>query len=275
MGRLRQLVLVAKNYEEAADSATRLLDSFVTYNDPGLSYFGLKNGLIPIGREFLEIVAPLDETNLSSSAGGRYLERFGEGGYMVIVQLSPEKMLQARTRARELRLRIVHEGSRQQSDLESFPLTVDGPGFKTDGIAGFHLHPKDVGAITEIATQRPSYMWAWAGNSWTEPEERMKIGLSPTKGFAGVTIATPNHKQKAELWAYLLDLNPEQIAIAQDHSKVILDDDSFLLFREPQSSSENGVVQLHIFSELQMYHNNPRHKLIGAEIIFVPPHSKL
>jgi len=83
MLRLRQLALVAQDLDPVVDDLKSVFGVEVAFNDPGVSTFGLKNAVIPVGHQFVEVVAPIEE----NTAGGRYLERRnGDGGYMVILQ---------------------------------------------------------------------------------------------------------------------------------------------------------------------------------------------
>mmetsp|Transcript_10587 Transcript_10587/g.20834 ORF Transcript_10587/g.20834 Transcript_10587/m.20834 type:complete len:280 (+) Transcript_10587:187-1026(+) len=274
MGKLRQVVVVAADLKDAEDKFTKHLDTFVTFRDPELEYFGMHNALLPVGRSFLEIVSPLPGQE-ESSAGGRFLQRRGPGGYMLIVQVSPTTLEHARKRADDLNLRVVHEGSRtQEMESQSFSLGK-GPGFDEDGISGFHLHPKDVGCITEIATQRPANKWTWAGNEWLKPESRMQIGMSPTRGFAGATIATPDPQKTAKVWADLLQLEPERIenmpSGTPGECKLHLDDDSFLHFRQPQNPDESGVVSIHVVTETSKHEQPGSFDLAGTDLHFHHP----
>ena len=100
------------------------------YVDPGVGAFGLENNLMPVGRNFLEVVAPIQE----NTAGGRYLERRGgDGGYMVITQIDKlEEHQRLRTRALDNGVRIAHENTR-------------------DGWELCQLHPRDmVAAFLEL-----------------------------------------------------------------------------------------------------------------------------
>ena len=80
---LRQICLVARELEPVIEDLTDVLGINQCYVDPGVGIFGLENALMPVGRNFLEVVAPIQE----GTAAGRYLDRRGgNGGYMVITQ---------------------------------------------------------------------------------------------------------------------------------------------------------------------------------------------
>src|SRR3954453_14462533 len=83
MLRLRQLALVAADLDPVVDDLKSLFGVEVAFNDPSVASFGLKNAVMPVGHQFVEVVAPIQE----NTAGGRYLDgRKGDAGYMVILQ---------------------------------------------------------------------------------------------------------------------------------------------------------------------------------------------
>ena len=60
---LRQVCLVAERLERAVDGLTKILDLNSCFIDPGVAQFGLENNLIAIGKNFLEVVAPIEKKN--------------------------------------------------------------------------------------------------------------------------------------------------------------------------------------------------------------------
>ena len=81
--RVRQIALVANKLAPIVDDMKNVLGLEVCFRDPGVKVFGLENALFPVGNQFLEVVAPIQE----NTAGGRYLQRRkGDGGYMCILQ---------------------------------------------------------------------------------------------------------------------------------------------------------------------------------------------
>lgn len=147
MLRLRQIALVAHDLRPVEQAICDELGLEMCYRDPGLSQFGLRHGLYPIGDHILEVVVPKRD----GTAAGRYLDRRGgDGGYMVLLQT--DDVDRERSRVTDAGLRIVHEGG-HEGDGES--------------IHGLHLHPKDVGgAILSIDQSDPPESWGWAGHDW-------------------------------------------------------------------------------------------------------------
>jgi hypothetical protein len=147
MLRLKQICLVAADLDRVEDDLNAILGIEVAYSDPGLSIFGLRNIMMPIGNSFLEVVTPVQE----KTTAGRFLERRGgDGGYMVILQCGD--IGEVTERARSLSIRIVWEDSNEET-------------------AGIQLHPKDLpGALVDIrrntGDQSPTGPWSPAGPDW-------------------------------------------------------------------------------------------------------------
>ena len=59
--RLRQICLVARELKPHLEDLREVLGIEVCHVDPGVGTFGLENSLMPIGSQFLEIVAPVRE----------------------------------------------------------------------------------------------------------------------------------------------------------------------------------------------------------------------
>src|SRR4249920_154934 len=83
MLRLRQLALVANDLDPVVDDLKGVFGVEVAFNDPRMKSFSLKNAVIPVGHQFVKVVAPIED----NTADGRYLaRRGGDSGYMVILQ---------------------------------------------------------------------------------------------------------------------------------------------------------------------------------------------
>ena len=70
---------MASQLEHVIQDLTAILGINRCSVDPGVAKFGLENTLMPIGRNFLEVVAPVE----TGTAGGRYLDR--RNGYRLEV----------------------------------------------------------------------------------------------------------------------------------------------------------------------------------------------
>ncbi len=178
--RLRQIVLAARRIKPLADQLTEAFGLGEPYNDPGVGHFGLENVVYTIGDQFLEIVAPKEE----GTAAGRFMDRWGEGGYMVILQTDDLDAL--RLRAGEQAIRRVWDIDRKE-------------------ISASHFHPRDVGgAILSVDTPRPPESWLWAGPGW---EARTGEGL--VRAATGVSFQSGDPARLAGRWGQLLDRAPQ------------------------------------------------------------------
>jgi hypothetical protein len=183
--RLRQICLVAKELAPVIDDFKAIFAVDVCFVDPAVAVFGLENSLIPIGGNFLEVVAPIKE----DTAAGRYLKRRdGDGGYMVICQCDThETQLARKARAAALNVRIAweHEG-------KSFH--------------GMQLHPADTGgAFFEIdwdAMGEPEGHWTPAGGS--EWVSRMHTDV--VKNFSAVEMQSADPRGLAERWSGIAEI---------------------------------------------------------------------
>jgi hypothetical protein len=85
--RLRQIALVTTDLERARQQLTTVLGTEVMFEDPAVAQFGLRNLLVPLGGDVIEIVSPARE----KTTAGRQLDKRGDGGYMIIMQTEDAK----------------------------------------------------------------------------------------------------------------------------------------------------------------------------------------
>jgi hypothetical protein len=152
------------------------------FADPGVGAFGLRNAVYAIGDTFLEVVSPSE----ADTAAGRYLDRRGDGGYMVIFQFAD--LDAARERAAALGVRTVW-----QLDLPD--------------ISGTHLHPADTGgAIVSLDRADPPGSWRWGGPDWTG-----KAGNGAPGAIRGMTIEVADPPSTATRWGEFLGADPREL----------------------------------------------------------------
>lgn len=186
---LRQICLVAGKLAPVIDDLTAILGINTCYVDPGVAHFGLENTLMPVGRNFLEVVAPIQE----NTAGGRYLaRRGGDGGYMVITQADTLANQQAvRQRALDCGVRIAHESER-------------------DGWHLCQLHPADmIAAFLEIEYDRHEDLeghWMPVGGSGWEDKVKQDV----TRDYLGVELQSDDPVSLAERWSTVAGLPVER-----------------------------------------------------------------
>ena len=189
--RLRQAVLVARELEPVSERLRSELGLGEPFADPGVGAFGLHNAVYAIGDAFLEVVSPTQP----DTTAGRYLDRHGDGGYMVIFQLAD--LDAARERAAAMGMRVVW-----QLDLPD--------------ISGTHLHPADTrGAIVSLDRAEPPGSWRWGGPDWIEKE-----GAGAPGQLRGVTIGVNDPEATAARWGELLGVEPADGRLDLDRSYV-------------------------------------------------------
>lgn len=179
MIRLRQVCLVAYDRDAVVADLEAVFSLHVGYHDPHIGRLGLHNAVLPVGDQFLEVVAPIT----AGTTAERYLaKRGGPGGYMLIFQT--DDFAAHRDRVDEHGIRIVADYS--------------GPGF-TD----MQLHPADTGGtFMEIDQQTPPQDWSPAGTEW-----RDAVDNSLVRGIAGAEVGCLDPHSVAERWASLLVLD--------------------------------------------------------------------
>jgi len=175
--RLRQICLVAPELGPAVDDLRSVLGIDVCYVDPEVGHFGLENSVLPVGNEFLEVVAPVQ----SDTAAGRYLERRGgAGGYMFITQCDD-----ATARDRHLEALGVRTALRHRSDAYDM----------------CQLHPRDTGGtFFEID---------WQPGGDTDPELWHPAGPDPSSarrtevvtGILAAELQSPDPEALARRWS--------------------------------------------------------------------------
>ena len=180
--RLRQIALVARELDPVTDALREVFGLEICHRDPGVETFGLHNALLPVGNQFIEVVAPIRE----GTAGGRYLDRRkGDGGYMVIMQC--DNHAPRKKRVEHLGIRTVIENDTPEYGL-------------------MQLHPRDTGgSFLEIDFQpggeAPDGPWMPAGKNW-----KAGVRTEVVKGIAAAEIQSPDPKPLAEKWSQILEL---------------------------------------------------------------------
>lgn len=183
--RLRQICLVARELDPVIEDLKSVFGLEVCYVDPGVEKYGLQNSLLPVGNQFLEVVAPTEE----GTAGGRYLDRRGgDGGYMVINQC--DDLEPRRKRVEELGVRIAN------------PLGYEK--FK-----GMQLHPKDTGgSFFEIdwheGGEDPDGPWTPAGPDWAKARRTDVV-----KAIVAAELQSPDPVKLAKRWSEIAQIDLE------------------------------------------------------------------
>ncbi len=212
--RIRQIALVAADLEPALADLRAVLDLGEAFADPGVGAFGLHNGVLPVGEQFLEVVSPVED----GTTAGRYLaRRGGDGGYMVIFQ------------TRDLAARRRHFAARGVRTAWEIEL---------DDISTVHLHPRDTGgALVSVDEARPWESWRWGGPGWRE-----RVRTSRVRGIAGIELQSPDPHALAARWSDVFRF------VRQDDSlRFTLEDGATIEFCEARDERGEGLrsVLLH------------------------------
>ncbi|EXJ82594.1 hypothetical protein A1O3_06407 [Capronia epimyces CBS 606.96] len=80
--RLRQIALIARDLDRARYILTTILGTEVVFEDPAVAQWGLKNFLVAIGGDIIEVCSPCKP----GTTVEKLLQKRGDGGYMVIMQ---------------------------------------------------------------------------------------------------------------------------------------------------------------------------------------------
>jgi hypothetical protein len=218
--RLRQIAFIAKDAEPIADQLGAVFGLKVGFRDPGVEFFGLRNVVMPVGGEFLEVVAPFRD----DASGARYLaRRGGDAGYMVILQ--DADAMAHRQRLEQLGVRVI---ARSRGDDYQYT----------------HFHPADCAGVLmsldsvpgEPAWRDSESDWPPAGPKWREHPAEAALGI------AAVTIQSRDPLAACERWCALLDrpaqTGGDRLEIALDRGRI--------RFVAPVDDDGTGVVGLDV-----------------------------
>jgi Glyoxalase-like domain len=187
--RLRQICLVASALEPVIADLAEILGLSICYRDPNVARYGLVNALLPIGRSFLEVVAP----TRPGTAAGRYLERRrGAGGYMVILDCD--------------------DIERRRRQMDAIAVRIANP-IRHDGYTGLQLHPRDTGgAMLELnhtlGGENLDGPYHPAGPDWQK-----SVRAETTVSLLAAELQSPDPRRLAERWGAILERPVERNAV--------------------------------------------------------------
>lgn len=170
--RLRQVVLVVDDVEAARSALHEVFGIEEAFREPTTLGLAMVNSLMSFGDTFLEVCSG----DTQESPVYRYLERNGQGGYMLLLQVDDfDEALREIERAG---VRTVWE-------------------FETDDHRERHLHPKDIaGPIVAVSWSRHREDWRWAGPDW-----RPTVRTDTVLGISAVELSSGDPAALAERWA--------------------------------------------------------------------------
>lgn len=174
---LRQICLVAQKLEPVLADLTAVFGIDVCHRDINVAKWGLENALLPVGRNFLEVVAPTKP----DTAAGRYLKRRGgNSGYMVITETDNQKPFRDRVSA--LGFRTAYER------------------IADNQFSVWQIHPADTGAaffeIDQQAKEPGQDTWWPAGPHW---QLHRREGV--VRRILGVELEAREPEAVGERWA--------------------------------------------------------------------------
>ncbi|MFV0474256.1 MAG: VOC family protein [Pikeienuella sp.] len=173
--RLRQICLAAERLEPVVEELRALLRVAPCHRDPEVAAFGLENALFRAGEAYIEVVAPIRP----GTAAGRFLERRGGGGYMVITE-APTRAAQDQARARAAAAGVRVAWERDYGDWRLM-----------------QLHPRDmIASFLEID-------WVEGGPAgrWPPASEDRSEGAPGIESVAAVELRGPDPAALASHWA--------------------------------------------------------------------------
>lgn len=188
MIRLRQIAMVVRDLDRVVARLQSVFGLDIAHVDPGVEVFGLENRVLPVGTQFLEVLAPIRP----GTAAERYMaRRGGDTGYMVICQCDDQEAVRARIR--ELGLRVAWE-----RDQEGYSI--------------LQLHPKDTGGtFLEIdwaaGWEQADGPWPPAGEAWRE-----HVRTEVVRGIIGAEIESPEPQTLASRWSAIMGLPAEPLS---------------------------------------------------------------
>jgi catechol 2,3-dioxygenase-like lactoylglutathione lyase family enzyme len=179
MIRLRQVAMIAPDLDAVVDELCATFGLKVCFHDPGVAEFGLRNALLLVGDQFLEVLSPTREATTVQRLLDR---RGGAGGYMPIFEVDDLDERIDQLTANDVR--IVWAGD--------FP-----------DIRGRHLHPRDVGGtLVSIDQPVPSGSWRWGGPDWEARSGELLQGAAVT-AIEGVVVSAADPEAMSTRWAQL------------------------------------------------------------------------
>lgn len=214
--RLRQVVVAAVELDPTVSALQTAFGLGEAFADPGVAEFGLINGVVPVGDQFVEVVTPFT----GGTAAGRWMERGGgDRGYMVIVQVA--SIDDARSHLTSLGHRFIWS-----ADLSD--------------ISANHLHPALIGgAIVSVDEPRPPASWRWGGPDWPA-----KVRTGVVTGVAGITVAAKDPSAMLANWSAAFALEPVAGTGGESGALVLGDGSriSFVGVDAPVAGGRDGLV---------------------------------
>jgi hypothetical protein len=174
--------MIAPDLDPVVDELCAAFGLQVCFHDPGVAEFGLRNALLLVGDQFIEVLSPVRE----GTTVQRLLDRrSGPGGYMAIFEVD------------DLDDRVEH--------LAANDVRVVWAGDLPD-IRGRHLHPRDVGGtLVSIDQPVPNGSWRWGGPDWQARSRELLADAAVSRIDSVVVSASDPEAMRARWTALGLD----------------------------------------------------------------------
>ncbi len=190
------MAIVVFDLESTVETLGDALGLKVAFRDPSVGAFGLRNAVLPVGSQFVEVLSPTG----AGTAAGRQMDRAGgEAGYMVIMHT--DEHTAARSRVRDMGVRIAFEADH-------------------DGFQIMQLHPSDTaGSFLEVDYQPggddPEGPWAPAGPDWQSQVDRSKVDA-----ISALTVSSANPGATCRRWAEILGVPSNSLSLKVENATV-------------------------------------------------------
>lgn len=198
--------------ERAVDELRTAFGVSVSRLDDGTTAkaHGIRNAWIPFGTSFVEVATPAS----SDGSAARLHNRFGDGGYMVILQI--DDLDAARAQLKDAAVEVSWE--------------IDLP-----GAVELHLdHGGLGGTLVAIDWAEQAGDWRWAGPDWRTHVRSDVIGE-----ITAAEIAVPSPARTADRWSTMLD---RPAHAAGDGTYAIALDEGVLRFVESDAHGRGRLV---------------------------------
>lgn len=217
--RLRQVCLVAEHLLPIEALLRDVLGLVPCHREPGLARFGLENVVLPLGKAFIEVVAPIAE----GTAAGRFLQqKGGGGGYMLIFDCDDPLRYQAR--AKSLGIRVAHTTER-------------------GAYLGIQLHPRDTeGTFLEfnrtIGGESLDGPYHPAGPDW-----QRYVSTEVCRDLRAAVIESAYPERIAQRWSAIFDLPLKAVS---PEGPLVMPVDTACIRFAPNSGDQSFLSELEI-----------------------------
>lgn len=183
--RLRQLVILTADLPKAEADLAAIFGWQVAFRDPIVEKWGLRNSVIPVGFDFLEVM----ETTRPDTAAERHMKRMGgDCGYMVMLQVNDRRAEADRAQAEGFH--VVYESDKEDYCLSQFhPRDGGGAIFAFEQV----LHPAGDPGVED------SFWHAAGGEGWRDQVRRDRV-----LGFDAAILRAEEPAETAERLARLV-----------------------------------------------------------------------